>query len=49
MLVENASEVTEPYRYEYINSLTNMKESVTRADNINMNGCLSMLLYGYIK
>lgn len=49
MLVENASDVTEPYRYEFINSLTNMPEKVTRADDINLNNTLSMLLYGYIK
>ena len=49
MLEANAAEVTEAYKYEFTNSLTNMKETVTRADNINLNACLSMYLYGYIK
>ena len=49
MLLDNASEVTEPYKYEYVNSLTKEKETITRADDINIGGTLSMHLYGYIK
>jgi hypothetical protein len=48
MLFENASEVTEVYKYEYINSLSKEKEIITRANDINIGNQLSMLLHGYI-
>jgi len=49
MLLSNASEVTEPYVYEYVNSLTDKKESVTRWEGINLNNTLSLHLKAYVK
>jgi len=49
MLVENSSEVCEAYTYDYINSLTEQKESLTRADGINLSNALSLHLKTYVK
>lgn len=49
MLHENSSEVCEAYTYDYINSLTEQKESLTRAEGINLNNALSLHLKTYVK
>ena len=49
MLVANMAEVCEPYTYEYINSLSDQKETLTRADGINLCNTLSLHLMSYIK
>ena len=49
MLEANMAEVCEPYTYEYINSLTNTKDSLLRADGINLNCTMSLYLKAYVK
>lgn len=49
MLVNNAGEVTEPYTFEFINSLTERPDTITRADDINLNNTLSSHLATYVK
>ena len=49
MLVDKASEVTEPYVYEFTNSLTDKREQITRWDGINLNSTLSLYLKNYVK
>ena len=49
MLQANMSEVCEPYTYEFTNSLSNMKDSITRADGINLQNTLSLHLKNYVK
>ncbi len=49
MLVENSSEVCEPYVYNYINSLTEKKESISNDEGINLTNTLSQHLKTYVK
>ena len=49
MLLEKAGEVTEPYVYEFINSLSEAPEKVTRWDGINIGNTLSLHLKNYVK
>jgi len=49
MLEANLAEVCEPYTYQFVNNLTNTKESLTRADGINLNCTLSLHLKTYVK
>lgn len=49
MLVDKASEVTEPYVYEFTNSLTDKREQITRWEGINLNSTLSLYLKNYVK
>ena len=49
MLQANMAEVCEPYTYDFINSLTDQKDSITRADGINMSNNLNLHLKNYIK
>ena len=49
MLVDKASEVTEPYVYEFTNSLTDKREHITRWEGINLNSTLSLYLKNYVK
>ena len=49
MLKNNSAEICEPYTYEFVNSLTDMKDSITRADGINISNTLSLHLKNYVK
>ena len=49
MLKSNSAEICEPYTYEFVNSLTDMKDSITRADGINISNTLSLHLKNYVK
>jgi len=49
MLVENFAEVTEPYTFDYINSLTQRRDQITSAEGINTSNTLSLHLKNYIK
>ena len=49
MLVENYAEVTEPYTFDYINSLSQRRDQITSADGINTSNTLSLHLKNYIK
>ena len=49
MLVDKASEVTEPYVYEFTNSLTDKREQIARWEGINLNSTLSLYLKNYVK
>ena len=49
MLQKNAAEICEPYTYEFVNSLTQMNDAITRADNINISNTLSLHLKNYVK
>jgi len=49
MLQSNMGEVCEPYTYEFINSLTEKKDSLLRAEGINLGNTLSIHLKTYVK
>ena len=49
MPVNNAAEVTEPYTFEFINSLSDRPDVITRDDGINLNNTLSMHITTYVK
>ena len=49
MLTDNYAEVTEPYTFEYINSLSDRPDKILRADGINLSNTLSSHLTAYVK
>ena len=49
MLLENFAEVAEPYHYEFVNSNTGLRETLTRANDISLGNTLQLHLEGYIR
>ena len=49
MLVQNASEVTEPYTFEFINSLSERPDQFIRSEGINVSNTLSSHLSMYVR
>ena len=49
MLVENYAEVTEPYTFDYVNSLSQRRDQIVSAEGINQSNNLSLHLKNYIK
>ena len=48
MLMENYSQVVEPYTYHFTNSLTNLPEQITQSKDIDVENTLSQLLSNYL-
>ena len=49
MLLANCAEVTEPYTFNYINSLSERPDQLTSSEGINLSNTLSMHLNTYVK
>ena len=49
MLQSNAAEVTEPYTFDFINSLSDRPDQFVRAEGINLSNTLSSHLSTYVK
>lgn len=49
MLVDNADEVTEPYVFEFINSLTQGPDTIVHKQSINTSSAMSTYLKAYVE
>ena len=49
MLLNNAAEVTEPYTFDFINSLSDRPDQFVRSEGINLSNTLSSHLNIYVK
>ena len=49
MLTDNYAEVTEPYTFDFINSLSDSPDKIVCADGINLSNTLSSHLTAYVK
>ena len=48
MLMENYSEVVEPYTYHFTNHLTNLPDQISQSKDINLENTLSLHLSTYL-
>ena len=48
MLMENYSEVVEPYTYHFTNHLTNLPDQISQTKDINLENTLSLHLSAYL-